>query len=573
MKKHKSISVKIFIEILSLSLLILFIIGMTADREYKKLFEDREIQYHLKITNNTKEQFNILIDMADDTMYALTKNETILQALAQGTTEDATKTVESLIENVKEINSNINGVHILGVNGYRCSTTSGFAKGEQENFYKQYLAQYQCNIKRSGVWTDLHTTGDNQYLSSTSYICPVFNSNTKELYGIIALDISYESIHKLFTTSSIHTKDRAVIVNEDGKILLQYPLATSYDEILEKYPEVLKKNVTMETKLYKKDVIIVSEKIDVADWRIIRFVFKEDVTRGFQEIFKDFNVLIIITLLIAILYTTILTNSMTKPIKELSNICNRIKEGDFTAHVKVSRDDEFGQLGNTFNGMILQINTSFDKERTAQKRKSEMEFQILQAQINPHFLYNTLDSIKWLAVMQGVENIAEMSIALINLLKYNLGKGEGKITLKEEVESVKNYIVIQKYRYSDLFEFTTSIDEDALNCQVLRFILQPLVENCIIHGFNEEKTNYRIHIAAKIFDDKLHIKVIDNGSGMNEECKLQLNQGNIKTTRFSNIGINNIRERIKLYFGEEYDLIFDSKSDVATIAEIILPFH
>jgi len=300
-------------------------------------------------------------------------------------------------------------------------------------------------------------------------------------------------------------------------------------------------------------------------------VQKDAVMESIREILKGFQIILAVITIISIFYTILLTRSITHPIKELMEVCKKVMEGDFTAHADVKGQDEFGRLGNTFNSMIQQINEFFDKERRDQKRKAEMEYQVLQAQINPHFLYNTLDSIKWLAVMQGVDNIAEMSTALINLLQYNLGKGEGETTLHNEIESVRNYIIIQKYRYSDIFEFTTMIDEEAERCQVPRFILQPLVENSIIHGFNEERGNYRIHIAAVIFNDRLHIRVIDNGMGMDADSTEKMNKGLEKSTRFSKIGVSNIRERIKLYFGDETELIFDSEPNVATIAEIVLP--
>jgi two-component system sensor histidine kinase YesM len=316
---------------------------------------------------------------------------------------------------------------------------------------------------------------------------------------------------------------------------------------------------------------MVSEKINLADWNLIRFVQKDAATVSVQEVIKSLQIIGAVITIISLCYTFWMTRSITRPIKELMKVCAKVMEGDFTATAVVKSQDEFGRLGNAFNSMIRQINELFDKERRDQKRKSEMEYQILQAQINPHFLYNTLDSIKWLAVMQGVENIPEMSTALINLLKYNLGKVEGETTLGNEIESVRNYIIIQKYRYTDIFEFTTFIDEEAATCKVLRFILQPLVENSIIHGFNEERGNYRIHIAATIYDSKLHIRVIDNGIGIDAVNIEAINKGIKKSTPFSKIGVANIKERIKLYFGEEATLHFDSRPNIATIAKIILP--
>jgi two-component system sensor histidine kinase YesM len=567
MGRQKSISTRIFLGIFSLFFLILLIFSVIISNLYGNRMEEMEINYHLEVTNGTKEQFNMLTSMIDEYSYSLVSNVAVQDALEHGETGQVDEVIRTYINDMVSMNDSINHVHLLGINEFWSSTGTQ----DSRQFYRQYLEDYVKGTERKGIWTGFHSTEEDDYLSSTSYIRPVFDSETKEVYGIVVLDVSYESIHKLFTASSIRLKDKAVIVDSNGEILLQYPLLADYTDVLQNYPQVLKKSTQIEGKLYKKDVIIVSEKINLADWSLVRFVQKDAATESIREVLKGFQVILAVVTVISILYTIWLTRSFTRPIKELMQVCEKVMEGDFTAHAVVKRQDELGRLGDTFNRMIDQINEFFDKERRNQKRKAEMEYQILQAQINPHFLYNTLDSMKWLAVMQGVDNIAEMSTALINLLQYNLGKVEGETTLRNEIESVRNYIIIQKYRYSDIFEFTTMIDEESEKCQVPRFILQPLVENSIIHGFNEERGNYRVHIAAVIFDGKLHIRVIDNGMGMDADSTDKINKGQEKSTRFSKIGVASIRERIKLYFGDEAELIFDSEPNIATIAEIILP--
>ncbi|CUX29785.1 sensor histidine kinase [Clostridium sp. C105KSO13] len=566
-KREKSMSTRIFLGMFLLFFFILLIFSIIISALYGKRMEAMEINYHLEATNGTKEQFNMLTSMIDAYSYSVVVNEVVQDVLKNGGEGRNIEEIQTYINDMVRMNDSINHVHILGINDFWCSTNMQ----DNRRFYRQFLKEYVEGTERKGIWTGFHNTEEDDYLSSTSYIRPVFDSETKEVYGIVVLDVSYESIHKLFTASSIRLKDKAVIVNSDGAILLQYPLLSDYTQALRRYPEVLKKSTQIEGKLYKKDVIIVSEKINLADWSLVRFLQKDAATESIREMLRVFQIVLVITTMISICYTIWLTRSITHPIKELMQVCKKVMEGDFTAHASVKRQDEFGRLGGAFNSMIDQINDFFDKERQSRNRKAEMEYQILQAQINPHFLYNTLDSIKWLAVMQGVDNIAEMSTALITLLQYNLGKVEGETTLHNEIESVRNYIIIQKYRYTDIFEFTTMIDEETEKCRVPRFILQPLVENSIIHGFNGKRGNYRVHIAAIIFDGKLHIRVIDNGMGMDAGSTEKINKGQEKSTRFSNIGISNIRERIKLYFGEGAELIFDSEPNVATIAEIILP--
>lgn len=561
--------------IFSLSLLIMLIIGVTVMSYFREKLESNEINYHLEITNNTKDQLNVQFKLIDESVYELITHSGVREAVyaerAEDISEETKDDIQAYIDVMRSIIYSINNVHILASNGFRISTSSSFEETNGPAYFEKYLQEYQSGSGRKGIWTDFHSTEEDNYLSSTSYIRPIFDSDTKQVYGIVVLDISYESLHKLFTSSSIRMGDKAVIVNADGTILFQYPLQADYTAVLKKYPQVLKESTQIEGKMYKQDVIIVSEKIPVSDWSIVRFVSRDSATQLFSGLIKMLMWILIIVACTSFAYSMWMTRTIIRPVKELMGVCTKVAKGDFDAHVEIRRGDEFGKLGETFNRMLEQINHLFDQERADEKRKAELEYQILEAQINPHFLYNTLDSIKWLAVMQGVDNIGEMSTALINLLQYNLGKAKEDTILRNEVESVRNYITIQKYRYSDIFEFTTSIDEEAANCRVLRFILQPLVENSIIHGFGEDRSNYRVHISARIYEDRLHIKVIDNGTGMDQESMQLLNRNEKKGTRFSKIGVKNIRERLKLYFGEEAELVFDSEPNVATIAEIILP--
>lgn len=575
MKNYKKIGVRVFIGELILSALFLSVIGIIKYRTWNRLYE-KEVQYYIEITNSTKEQLKMVFDMVEDYMHEFKKNYSINLILRSLTEKEDTSVqeIQEKLKTVAEFNNNIGDIHILGVNDYRFSSNLYYEETlSKGTIYEWYLSYYMQNTDRKGAWTQLHLKEDGTYSSLVSYISPVFDTNTKELYGIIAIDLTYESIHKIFTTSCIKLHDKAVIISKEGDILLQYPMQASYVNILEKYPQVKDGDVQFEGVFNKQKVVILSQKLNTNDWCQVRIIPLSTATKDIETVFSKINSMIMVTLLLSLLYTIFLTKSIISPLNKLTNVCNKLKKGDFTVKANIKNQDEIGHFADTFNSMVDRINDMFEREQKEQQRKSEMEYQVLLAQVNPHFLYNTLDSMKWLASMQGVDNIAQMSTALINLLKYNLGKVDSDITLQMELESVKNYITLQKYRYSNIFEFTTDIDQDTLICRVPRFTLQPLVENCILHGFNEEKDNYRIHIISKIHDDFLHIKVIDNGTGLDKEEQELLNSGTKKTMRFSKIGVQSIRERLQMQFGVECKLTFSSSPNFATIAEIIIPLY
>lgn len=583
--KFTSIAYKIFFGILILSVFFLSLMWVTIDGMYTDLLSEKEIQYNITVSNKTKTQFDFVIDLMNRTLESFEENK-ILQELFHETNlnneletkvnflekEDSTTT---LLNNTLELQSFIHSIHVLGVNDLSLSTDNVVLEGDGLSFYKNFLETAQNNYTRDGFWSTLHNanTSPNFTVKVLSYIRPIYDKYSHRFLGVIIINLDYEVLQEMFFTTSIQLNDRSIIVNSDGDILFSYPHFIDFQPLFENYPQLLEKNSLQFTgKVFGKDTLIVSETLDIANLKIIRLIPANSMTTELNKIITSTRIILILCIIICIAYAIWLTRKITKPLKVLTNACNRIEKSDLSARVQIHTADEFGQLGKTFNLMMEQINRHFEQELTEQKRKSEIQFQLLQAQINPHFLYNTLDTIKWMAVMQNVNNIAEMSTALIHLLKYNLQQANASTTLKEELESVKNYITIQKFRYGDSFTFTTDISEDTLNCRVLRFLLQPLVENCIIHGFDDMDENYRIHIASMIKNNCLHIKVMDNGNGMNQEERIRINNGNTKkSSRFSNIGTQNIRERIKLYFGEEYDLIYDSEPKVVTVAELILP--
>jgi two-component system sensor histidine kinase YesM len=284
-----------------------------------------------------------------------------------------------------------------------------------------------------------------------------------------------------------------------------------------------------------------------------------------------FNIVFAVSIIISLVFSLYISRMLTKPVAQLFEACKKIEKGDMSFRVDIHSGDEMGQLGSTFNLIMDEINAHFKRELVEQTRQNELKLEILRAQINPHFLYNTLDSIKFLATLQENHNIATMSSSLINLLKFNLSSST-VTTLKEEVESVSNYVDIQKYRYGDVFEFITSIDKETESCVISRFVLQPLVENCLIHGFDGTESGGTIIVRSSFEDDRLCLAVIDNGSGLDDETMDRLlDRRDGRDNPYSKIGVSNIRERIRLQFGEAATLSYTVRDGGGTIAMLCFP--
>jgi two-component system sensor histidine kinase YesM len=246
----------------------------------------------------------------------------------------------------------------------------------------------------------------------------------------------------------------------------------------------------------------------------------------------------------------------------------------------INGNDEIGTIDAAFNHMIISLNEQIDKNYIQWIAMQEAELKALQFQINPHFLYNTLESISGMASIKGCPDISKVSEKLGMMFRYSINKsGTELVTLNEEIRHVMNYFYIQNVRFGDTITTVIEIPDDLKKCKILRFILQPIVENSIIHGFEGNKRQGCIEISAKSAEDNLIIDIYDDGIGMSEKQVDDLNAyiNQIKTVlheqKHRSIGVKNVNTRIKLMFGEQYGLQIRSKPSAGTQVRIILPLN
>lgn len=269
------------------------------------------------------------------------------------------------------------------------------------------------------------------------------------------------------------------------------------------------------------------------------------------------------------------SHNVTQPIDLLKQRITAISGGDFSLDSSIEWDNELGDIGKNINCLATDIDSLMEQRIFYERQKKDYEYQILQSQINPHFLYNTLNSIKWMATAQNATGIAEMTTALAHLLK-NIAKGTSSIiTLRDELHLLELYFVIQKYRYGGAIVMEQQVEQDELlNFQILRFTLQPIVENAIFHGIEPKGQGGRIDIHIFINDDtRLQIDVTDNGVGMDTNTIEEVLSGKAAdhSSFFKQVGIGSVNNRIKYNFGEEYGLTIQSVLDEYTKISIVLP--
>lgn len=284
------------------------------------------------------------------------------------------------------------------------------------------------------------------------------------------------------------------------------------------------------------------------------------------------GILFVFTVL-ALIPAVFLTSVVHRPVNKLSQAMSRVSNGDVEARAEVVSKDEIGVLAGNFNEMLEQIEKLIGRVIEEENRKKDAELEALQYQITPHFMYNTLNSIKYAAYIKGEKELGGIIGEFVELLQASIGKHGTFITVEEEIHMLKNYIHIQEFRYGGHFSVIYDIDPKISNCMVPHLLLQPLVENALMHGLDMKAEEGIITVSARESDGKLILKIKDNGRGLTSEQAAQLmNSKKQKTERFAAIGIPNIQERLRLYYKEEAELIFNS-SQQGTTAAVSIPLE
>ena len=294
---------------------------------------------------------------------------------------------------------------------------------------------------------------------------------------------------------------------------------------------------------------------DTTGWKTLGLVPIDEMTPGLMEVYKSNILYLVFWIILSIVLSLIITRSVVSPIKKLILAMRGVEEGDFDVQTNFYGNKEVMILSGKFNKMTSRLKELINRVYEEELKEKNAQLRALQAQINPHFLYNTLDTIYWMLYMRGEEKIGDLIVAMSSMLRYSIRKSGPLVTLKDELDNLFNYIHIQSTRYEDRLSFDFEIDESLYPARIPKLSLQPIVENAITHGLEPKETPGRIQIVAYREGEELRIKISDNGVGMTKE---QLEQFRRKSQIGQGYGIQNVDERIRLLFGEDYGLEIDS---------------
>jgi len=282
------------------------------------------------------------------------------------------------------------------------------------------------------------------------------------------------------------------------------------------------------------------------------------------------NIFVFFLLILAVIF---ILNRITEKLVLLIKLMREVENGNWDIEFLVESDDEIGTLANGFNSMISHIRYLIDKVYKTEIENKEAHMRALQRQINPHFIYNTLESIRMMAYERGDKEVSRMAVALGKLLRNSISENNKILTVREEIEHTKNYLYIQKVRFKDKLTIEYDIEEALYDYKIIKLILQPLIENAIKHGIEKKKDGGKILIRGYISGENIFFIVKDNGCGILEERLIEINSALNEENNGTNIGLSNVNKRIKLYYGEKYGLQIYGEKGVGAVSKIILPNH
>ena len=397
----------------------------------------------------------------------------------------------------------------------------------------------------------------------------VLDPETGEVTGVMVIDLNYRSIEAICENAQLGKNGYIYLIDRHKNIIYHPQQQLLYSGIKS---ELVEEILKMRDTYLRDDVnnrIYTRNYSELTGWSAVGVVNVDELIKDKSSIIDFYFRLAGISILFAMTFAVLISTTITNPIKMLENTMHEVEVGNFDVRSEIELNNEIGHLSKTFNVMISRIKDLMEKTVRDEEEKRRSEIRALQAQINPHFLYNTLDTIIWMSAGGKNDEVVEVTSALARLFRTSISKGENLVTLLNEVENIKSYLTIQKMRYEDKLSWRVDVPPGLLGLMTPKLILQPIVENAVYHGVKMSQAGGEIAISARTEGERLTITIADSGVGMTAEQLEQLFVPRPDTDR--GIGVINVNNRIRLLFGEEYGLHYFSAPGEGTRVEIWLP--
>lgn len=582
--KNQLLTAKLFTFSAVLVIIPMLAVGVTSYYRSSTILEGEARNYSWQINEQVKTQIEYYLRDVEINSLKILNHHDMVSFLKRDETgwvkrQEDVEAVRDLLEttaysrpDISSVAVIIDGVGVIDSLGYRGPYPAG--ELEKEYWYASVPATGNSMlVSRMIKW-------DSYQEPVITIARRIYSPYTLEPIGMLLIDVNFRRIQDIADKVNSVGNSSFFILDAEGHYVY-HPDSSRLGQRSEFLNLESILSLQDNSFLSEHDQVIILNHSSSLGWRFVTAIPRAELFRGTAYIGSTIFWTVVITLLIAYVLGVSFASTIIRPIRRLQRFMRNVQVGDFARRLPVESSDEIGQLTNGFNQMVEKLSELMEEVYFSKLRETEMslgqkemELKVLQSQINPHFLCNSLETIRGMALEQNMGDIAAMAASLGTLLRYNLTTVSPTVTLREEINFCTVYLRIQQYRFAKNVTYCFDIPQWALSTMIVKFSLQPLVENCFVHSVRPGPEPTRITISACQQEDNLIIRVADTGVGMDESVLDKIKHDLINkdiTSGGANIGIVNVHRRIVNLFGPDYGVAVESVSDQGTTVLVKLP--
>lgn len=469
--------------------------------------------------------------------------------------------IDNSLGRIAAHNALINGILVVNENGnWRYYAKSKVYSGYLNHYYTKdrLLDEEWVRTARDAIGKEVFYPYDvllgDKAKDCFCYVKNLINPITQESFGFMVMSIDKKIWEESFgeDTEGFETNRYMVLLPEDGQNTSEVVYFTGSEEEKQKIADAY----------YSGDASVYlcsSYTNSMTKWSFLNVITKQELEKDSNNILKLIVLVILVMIVVSINAAAIISSYITKPLDKLEETMSGVEVGNLKVETEFD-NSEVGRIGNRFKSLINNNLELRDRLLNLEIKEKDAQLLLLQSQINPHFLYNTLDALYFMALIEQADDIAEMVQALSDMFKLSLNKGDKLIALRDEIERMKDYMKILNIRFQNRFTLHVNVRDDLMDTKILTFLLQPILENAVYHGLESQIGPGNIYLEARKEKDCLYLSIRDDGVGIDDMTLLE-----------KGYGIRNIKERIRLFYGEEYPVTIMSKKNAGTTVSIVIP--
>nr|WP_297884793.1 sensor histidine kinase [uncultured Blautia sp.] len=577
--RFKSIQSVIF-AMVSMLLLGAVVIATVISMNYTRtsVFENSSL-YTQTIIKQMNQNIDSYIDYMENISYLVSSNEDVQTYLfGDHVGPEVRGRILNQFETILDSRSDILNLGIISENGRMFINDGREMTNPDLDIHSQEWYMNALNGSQSSYLSSSHVqhiiSGERPWVITLSRGIRDQSSGSTKKEAVFFIDLNYSAISGLCDQNIVGNQGYAFILDAEGNIVYHPQQQQLYNELQTENIGLIMESES-DTILYGKgsgEKLYTISRSEKTGWTVVDSVRVEELLRKSNEAQSLYILVAAGLVAVALFFSKFIAKNITQPIQKLCESMEKVQEGDFSvSDIVVDSANEIGSLTTSFNVMTHRIQDLMEQNIREQEAKRKSELKALQSQINPHFLYNTLDSIIWMAEGKKNEEVVLMTASLARLLRQSISNEDEVVSIGQEIEYARGYLTIQKMRYKDKMEYQIDVDPSILNIPLIKLVLQPVIENAIYHGLKYKESKGFLLVRGFPKDGNAVLQVIDDGVGMDEETLEHIYEKHKVNYRSNGVGIYNVQKRLQLYYGNEYGITYESEVGKGTTATITIP--